>query len=124
MMDDRLYVSYRMNGSIGVFANGNRTDHKLRNYLGGGADNLLVVGDEIWVAVQNTDLGGFHCINETLIQCPTPFSVQRHSKDLDLLERHDFQDVAFGGASVAYGDGKQIIIGAYKADRIAVFIPQ
>ena len=124
IMDDRLYVSYRMNGSIGVFANGNRTDHKLRNYLGGGADNLLVVGDEIWVAVQNTDLGGFHCINESLVQCPTPFSVQRYSKDLKLLERHDFQDVAFGGASVAYGDGKQIIIGAYKADRIAVFTTQ
>ena len=124
IMDDRLYVSYRMNGSIGVFANGNRTDHKLRNYLGGGADNLLVVGDEIWAAVQNTDLGGFHCIDETLVQCPTPFSVQRYSKDLKLLERHDFQDVAFGGASVAYGDGKQIIIGAYKADRIAVFTTQ
>ena len=124
IMDDSLYVSYRMNGSIGVFANGNRTDHKLRNYLGGGADNLLVVGDEIWAAVQNTDLGGFHCIDESLVQCPTPFSVQRYSKDLELLERHDFQDVAFGGASVAYGDGKQIIIGAYKADRIAVFTTQ
>ena len=124
MLGQNLYVSYRMNGSIGVFKDGNREDYKLRNYLGGGADNLLVVGDEIWAAVQNTDLGGFYCINEELVQCPTPFSVQRHTKDLDLIERHDFKDVAFGGASVAYGDGKKIYIGAYKADRIAIYQPE
>ena len=36
MIEDNLYVNYRMNGSIAKFSNGKRTDLVLRTYLNGG----------------------------------------------------------------------------------------
>ncbi|GIR02639.1 MAG: hypothetical protein CM15mP12_1700 [Gammaproteobacteria bacterium] len=38
MIEDNLYVNYRMNGSIAKFSNGKRTDLVLRTYLNGGPD--------------------------------------------------------------------------------------
>ncbi len=121
MIEDNLYVNYRMNGSIAKFSNGKRTDLVLRTYLNGGPDNVTAVDGELWIGGQNTDLGGIYCIDESIIQCPTPFFVMRADKDLNILEEYNFEDVAYGSASVAYPHENKVFIGSYKSDRIAIF---
>ena len=65
MINDNLYVNYRTNGMISKFSNGIRNDVVLRTFLNGGPDNVIAVGDELWIGGQNTDLGGLACIEET-----------------------------------------------------------
>ena len=40
---------------------------------------------------------------------------------VNIIEVYNFEDVAFGGASVAYPFEDKIFVGAYKSDRIAIF---
>ena len=121
MIDDDLYVNYRGNGKITKFSANTTKDLILRTYLNGGPDNVTAVGNELWIGGQNTDLGGLNCIPEDVIQCPMPFFIVRADRDLNILEEYNFQDVAYGGASVAYPFEDKIFIGAYKSDRIAIF---
>ncbi len=121
MIDDDLYVNYRTNGMISKFSNGIRNDLVLRTFLNGGPDNVIAVGDELWIGGQNTDLGQLACIEETVLQCPTPFFVIHADKDLNIIEEYNFEDVAFGGASVAYPFEDRVFVGAYKSDRIGIF---
>ena len=121
MINDDLYVNYRTNGMISKFSNGIRNDLVLRTFLNGGPDNVIAVGDELWIGGQNTDLGQLACIEETVLQCPTPFFVIHADKDLNILKEYNFADVSFGGASVAYPFEDKIFVGAYKSDRIAIF---
>ena len=86
MINDNLYVNYRMNGMISKFSNDSRNDLVLRTFLNGGPDNVIAVGDELWIGGQNTDLGGLACIEETVLQCPTPFFVIHADKDLNIIE--------------------------------------
>lgn len=120
MIGDRLFVSYRMNGSIGIFENGERQNLKLRNYLHGGPDNLLVVDGFLWAIGQNTDLGAIECIDPELIQCPTPFFAMKFDSDMEILEEYNLANVAYGAASVAYPYADLIYFGSYKSDRIAI----
>ena len=50
-----------------------------------------------------------------------PFFIIRADRDLNILDEYNFEDVAYGGASVAYPFEDKIFIGAYKSDRIAIF---
>ena len=106
---------------ISKFSNGIRNDLVLRTFLKGGPDNVIAVGDELWIGGQNTDLGQLACIEETVLQCPTPFFIIHADKDLNIIKEYNFADVAFGGASVAYPFEDKIFVGAYKSDRIAIF---
>ena len=45
----------------------------------------------------------------------------RADKDLNILEEYNFEDVAYGSASVAYPHENKVFIGSYKSDRIAIF---
>ena len=121
MINDDLYVNYRTNGMISKFSDGIRNDLVLRTFLKGGPDNVIAVGDELWIGGQNTDLGQLACIEETVLQCPTPFFIIHADKDLNIIKEYNFADVAFGGASVAYPFEDKIFVGAYKSDRIAIF---
>ena len=121
MINGDLYVNYRTNGMISKFSNGIRNDLVLRTFLKGGPDNVIAVGDELWIGGQNTDLGQLACIEETVLQCPTPFFVIHADKDLNIIKEYNFADVAFGGASVAYPFEDKVFVGAYKSDRIAIF---
>ena len=76
---------------------------------------------ELWIAVQNTDLGGLTCMEPEQIQCATPFSVIKTDANLNVLEEFEFNNVAFGGLSVAYPHQNQIFLGSYKSDRIAIY---
>ena len=122
MIDETIYVSFRMNGKVSAIEkNGNRKDLKFRPYLGGGSDNIIVKDKELWIAVQNTDLGGLTCMEPEQIQCATPFSVIKTDANLNVLEEFEFNNVAFGGLSVAYPHQNQIFLGSYKSDRIAIY---
>ena len=55
------------------------------------------------------------------IQCATPFSVIKTDANLNVLEEFEFNNVAFGGLSVAYPHQNQIFLGSYKSDRIAIY---
>ena len=55
------------------------------------------------------------------MHCPTPFFVIHADKDLNIIEEYNFEDVAFGGASVAYPFEDRVFVGAYKSDRIGIF---
>ena len=120
MIGDRLFVSYRMNGSIGIFENGERQNLKLRNFLQGGPDNLLVVDGFLWAIGQNTDLGAIECIDPELIQCPTPFFAMKFDLDMKVLEEYNLANVSYGAASVAYPYDDLLYFGSYKSDRIAI----
>ena len=121
MIGEDLYVNYRINGMISKFSGGKRKDFILRTYLKGGPDNVIAVGNNLWIAGQNTDLGAIQCINEAVIQCPMPFFVIKADKSLNILEEYNFEDVSYGGASVAYPFKDEVFIGAYKSDRIGIF---
>ena len=120
MIDETLYVSYRMNGGIGIFRNGERHNLKVRNYLHGGPDNLLVVDGFLWAAGQNTDLGGIECIDPELIQCPTPFFAIKFDKNMEILAEYNLENVSYGAVSVTYPYGDLLYFGSYKSDRIAI----
>ena len=49
------------------------------------------------------------------------FFVIHADKDLNIIEEYNFEDVAFGGASVAYPFEDRVFVGAYKSDRIGIF---
>ena len=42
-------------------------------------------------------------------------------RDRNIIKEYNFEDVAFGGSSVAYPFEDKVFVGAYKSDRIAIF---
>ncbi len=121
IIGETLFISFRMNGTVASIKNGKRKNFKFRNYLEGGSDNIIAKGDELWIAVQNTDLGGLSCMDPSQIQCATPFSVIATDKSLNLIKEYNFGDTAFGGLSVVYPFKDELILGSYKSDRIGIF---
>ena len=121
MIDDTLFVSYRMNGMVSAIKNDQRTNFKFRNYLEGGSDNIIAKDDELWIAVQNTDLGGLTCMDSSQVQCATPYSVIVTDKYLNLIKQYEFGNTSFGGLSVVYPYEDELILGSYKSDRIGIF---
>jgi len=121
MIDEIVFVSYRMNGMVSAFNGSDRKDFKFRTYLNGGSDNIIAKDNALWVAVQNSDLGGLTCMRPDQVQCATPFSVLEINKDLKLLNEFDFNNVAFGGLSAVYPYSNKLILGSYKSDRIAIY---
>tara|TARA_B100001057_G_scaffold122892_1_gene121765 strand:- start:7585 stop:8751 length:1167 start_codon:yes stop_codon:yes gene_type:complete len=121
IIEETLFISFRMNGTVASIENGKRKNFKFRNYLEGGSDNIIAKGDELWIAVQNTDLGGLTCMRSSQIQCATPFSVITTDKSLNMMREYTFGDTAFGGLSVVYPFKDELILGSYKSDRIGIF---
>jgi len=121
MIEETLFISFRMNGTIASIQNGKRKNFKFRNYLEGGSDNIIAKDNQLWIAVQNTDLGGLSCMKPSQIQCATPFSVITTDKSLNVIKEYNFGDTAFGGLSVVYPYKDELILGSYKSDRIGIF---
>ena len=121
MIEETLFISFRMNGTVASIQNGQRKNFKFRNYLEGGSDNIVAKDNQLWIAVQNTDLGGLSCMKPSQIQCATPFSVITTDKSLNVIKEYDFGDTAFGGLSVVYPYKDELILGSYKSDRIGIF---
>ncbi len=122
MIGKTIYVSYRMGGMVSAFdLDGSRNDFKFRSYLAGGSDNIIAKDDELWIAVQDSDLGGLTCMDPKQVQCATPFSVIRTDSELNVIEEFTFRNVAFGGLSVAYPYQNKLFLGSYKSDRIAIY---
>ena len=121
MIEETLFISFRMNGTVASIQNGQRKDFKFRNYLEGGSDNIIAKDNQLWIAVQNTDLGGLSCMKPSQIQCATPFSVITTDKSLNVIKEYNFGDTAFGGLSVVYPYKDELILGSYKSDRIGIF---
>ena len=121
MIEETLFISFRMNGTVASIQNSQRKNFKFRNYLEGGSDNIIAKDDQLWIAVQNTDLGGLSCMKPSQIQCATPFSVITTDKSLNLIKEYNFGDTAFGGLSVVYPYKDELILGSYKSDRIGIF---
>jgi hypothetical protein len=121
MIEETLFISFRMNGTVASIQNGQRKNFKFRNYLEGGSDNIIAKDNQLWIAVQNTDLGGLSCMKPSQIQCATPFSVITTDKSLNVIKEYNFGDTAFGGLSVVYPYKDELILGSYKSDRIGIF---
>jgi hypothetical protein len=121
MIEETLFISFRMNGTVASIQNGQRKNFKFRNYLEGGSDNIIAKDNQLWIAVQNTDLGGLSCMKPSQIQCATPFSVITTDKFLNVIKEYNFGDTAFGGLSVVYPYKDELILGSYKSDRIGIF---
>jgi hypothetical protein len=121
MIEETLFISFRMNGTVASIQNGQRKNFKFRNYLEGGSDNIVAKDNQLWIAVQNTDLGGLSCMKPSQIQCATPFSVITTDKSLNVIKEYNFGDTAFGGLSVVYPYKDELILGSYKSDRIGIF---
>ena len=121
MIEETLFISFRMNGTVASIQNGQRKNFKFRNYLEGGSDNIIAKDNQLWIAVQNTDLGGLSCMKPSQIQCATPFSVITTDKSLNVIKEYNFGDTAFGCLSVVYPYKDELILGSYKSDRIGIF---
>ena len=121
MIEETLFISFRMNGTVASIQNGQRKNFKFRNYLEGGSDNIIAKDNQLWIAVQNTDLGGLSCMKPSQIQCATPFSVITTDKSLNVIKEYNLGDTAFGCLSVVYPYKDELILGSYKSDRIGIF---
>jgi hypothetical protein len=99
------------------------SDNSIRyQHSSGGKDNLLVTNSGLWVAAHNfSGLEGLQC-DESIVQCPLPFTIHQLSlKDLSEINTFSFFDKQMGAATVALPHNNKIWLGTFHGDRIASF---
>ena len=120
-IDERfLYINYYFSGKTVKF---DLSDNSIRyQHSSGGKDNLLVTDSGLWVAAHNfSGLEGLQC-DESIVQCPLPFTIHQLSlKDLSEINTFSFSDKQMGAATVALPHNNKIWLGTFHGDRIASF---
>ena len=115
-----LYINYWFSGLTVKFnLSKNSIDY---NHIGGGKDNLLVTDTGLWVAAHNySGVEGLQC-DESIVQCPLPFTIHQLSLlDLNEINSYQFINKQMGAATVALPETNKIWLGTFHGDRIASF---
>ena len=115
-----LYINYWFSGLTVKF---NLLDNSVEyEHLGGGKDNLLVTDSGLWVAAHNySGVEGLQC-DESIVQCPLPFTIHQLSLlDLSEINSYKFSNKQMGAATVALPETNKIWLGTFHGDRIASF---
>ena len=115
-----LYINYWFSGLTVKFnLSKNSIDHE---HFGGGKDNLLVTDTGLWVAAHNySGVEGLQC-DESIVQCPLPFTIHQLSlTDLREINSYQFSNKQMGAATVALPEKNKIWLGTFHGDRIASF---
>ncbi len=118
--EDFLYINYWFSGKTVKF---DLKDTLVKyEHFGGGKDNLLVTDSGLWVAAHNySGIEGLQC-DESIIQCPLPFTIHQLSlEDLEEINTYTFADKQMGAATVALPQDDKIWLGTFHGDRIASF---
>ena len=94
-------------------------------HLGGMADNLTLVGDDLWAAKHDMTLDDFFsACPADKVDCFLPFTIYRLSAaDLTVLDEWSFDSTAFGFATVAIPADGRVWLGTAHGERIASFAP-
>ncbi len=115
-----LYINYWFSGlTIKYNLSKNLIEYE---HYGGGKDNLLVTDTGLWVAAHNySGVEGLQC-DESVVQCPLPFTIHQLSLlDLSEIKNYQFSNKQMGAATVALPEKNKIWLGTFHGDRIASF---
>ncbi len=88
----------------------------------GSPDNSHIVEDFIWVATQ--DFSGLDLMfcDETVIQCPLPFTIFKlRQSDLSEVMKISFKDTVMGVATVAVPLRNKLWMGSFHGDRVVSY---
>ena len=82
----------------------------------------MVTDSGLWVAAHNySGIEGLQC-DESIVQCPLPFTIHQLSlSDLSEINSYKFSNKQMGAATVALPETNKIWLGTFHGDRIASF---
>ena len=115
---NKLYVSYNLGDEISIFDLKNNT--RDRSYFIQSPDNPYIKDDSLWMTSLNFQpRDARDCIFQ--VSCSLPFSIHELDKEtLELKNKYIFSKTVFGLPTIAVPLNKEIYLGSFHSDRLAV----
>jgi sugar lactone lactonase YvrE len=113
-----LYINYWFSGTTVKYHLASRST--VASHSAGGADNLTVVGGEVFVATHDITLADLERCGPEVVMCTLPFTIHVLSaNDLSPLRAYAYTGEMFGVATVAIPHGDNLWLGTFHGDRVA-----